>query len=80
MFFEDYCCALRCPLQDHAGAAQRGAECRPHGGRPHVALCQADGLCHRLDGRGGRQSPVQVDCSLAPPAGRFDIAVLLRFY
>lgn len=53
-------CAACCPLQDHEGAAQCGAECGSHSGHPHVPVRQADGLCHWLDGRGGWPSPLQV--------------------
>ena len=47
-------------LQDHACTAQRGAERRTNCGRQDVALRAPDGLCHRLDGGGGRTRTVQV--------------------
>lgn len=62
-----------CPsstLQDHARTAQCGAECRAHGGCEDVTLCAPDGLCHRLDSRGGWTSAVQVQVPPPPPPRR----------
>lgn len=70
------------PLQGYEGAAQRGSECGPHGGHPHVGLRAPDGLCHRLDGRGGWTCSVQVpnplSCSITNVCNRYNIATVIQ--